>query len=56
MINTRKKIAFGVSMLVGTTAFLGNLGVARTTLAILWPSFAAVFPVLALAVAAGEPC
>ena len=49
----RKKIAFGVSMLVGATAFLANFGTARTTLAMLWPSFVAVFPVLALAVAAG---
>ena len=53
MIATRKKIAFGVSMLVGAIAFLANFGAARTTLAMLRPSFAAVFPVLALAVAAG---
>lgn len=53
MITTRKKIAFGVSMLVGATAFLANFGAARTTLAMLWPSVTAVLPVLALAVAAG---
>lgn len=53
MITKRKKIAFGVSMLVGATAFLANFGAARTTLAMLWPSFVAVFPVLALAIAAG---
>lgn len=53
MITTRKKIALGLSMLVGATAFLADFGAARTTLAVLWPSLTAVFPVLALAIAAG---
>ena len=52
MTSARKK-ALGVSMLVGGTVFLANFREARTTLAMLWPSFAAVFPILAVAVVAG---
>ena len=48
-----KKLATGIALLGGSIGLLVNFGDARTELVKLWPTIAAVLPVLALGGALG---